>query len=339
MRRAVAGLIVLTLAGCGGAPAARPYWAIAPSSHVRNAPLPVPLPRAKPEHVPSRLRQSAARVRVAGVGRARPAGASRRPDDRSSPSQSARLVRVRSGDTVYGISRRHHVDLGALVAVNRLKPPYRLRPGQRLVLPAAREYRVRSGDTLFSIARRFDVPQRTLAVANRLRQPFRLRPGQKLVIPTGRGEGLAVAGRAGGRLGPPPALAAGGFDWPVTGRVISRFGPKAQGLRNDGINVAAPHGAPVRAAQAGVVAYAGDGLEAFGRLVLIRHAGGWVSAYAHNDALLVRRGERVRRGQIIARVGATGFVDRPQLHFELRRGKTPLDPLRYLPRLTAAAGP
>ncbi|RMF13288.1 MAG: M23 family metallopeptidase, partial [Alphaproteobacteria bacterium] len=113
----------------------------------------------------------------------------------------------------------------------------------------------------------------------------------------------------------------------------------AQGLRNDGVNIAAPAGAPVRAAQAGVVAYAGDGLEAFGRLILIRHAGGWVSAYAHNAALLVHRGQRVRRGQIIARVGASGFVDRPQLHFELRRGKTPVDPLRHLPRLTADAAP
>ncbi|RMF14095.1 MAG: LysM peptidoglycan-binding domain-containing protein, partial [Alphaproteobacteria bacterium] len=138
---------------------------------------------------------------------------------------------MRKGDTVYGISRRYHVDLAALVTANGLKPPYRLQPGQRLVLPLARQYRVRRGDTLFAIARRFDVPQRSLAAANRLKRPYRLRLGQKLVIPTGRGEGLAVAGRAGDRLGPPPALAAGGFDWPVTGRVISRFGPKAQGLR------------------------------------------------------------------------------------------------------------
>jgi murein DD-endopeptidase MepM/ murein hydrolase activator NlpD len=118
--------------------------------------------------------------------------------------------------------------------------------------------------------------------------------------------------------------------WPVNGHVISHFGPKAGGLHNDGINIAAARGTRVRAAENGVVAYAGNELRGFGNLLLIRHGDGWVSAYAHNDRLLVGRGDSVRRGQAIALVGMTGNVATPQLHFELRRGANPVDPLDYL---------
>ena len=112
--------------------------------------------------------------------------------------------------------------------------------------------------------------------------------------------------------------------------MISSFGSKSKGLRNDGINIAAPRGAPVVAAENGVVVYAGNELRGFGNLVLIKHAGGWVSAYAHNDRLLVRRGDKVRKGQRIALVGSTGGVTSPQLHFELRKGKRARDPRKYL---------
>ncbi len=116
------------------------------------------------------------------------------------------------------------------------------------------------------------------------------------------------------------------FDWPVTGKVISRYGPKKGGLHNDGINIAAPAGTPVRAAESGVVAYTGGDLKGFGKLVLIKHQDGYVTAYAHNSQVLVRRGETVRRGDVIARVGETGNVDTPQLHFEIRKEAKPVDP-------------
>ncbi|MCW8861524.1 MAG: M23 family metallopeptidase, partial [Rhodospirillales bacterium] len=118
--------------------------------------------------------------------------------------------------------------------------------------------------------------------------------------------------------------------WPVQGRVISGFGPKAKGLHNDGINIAAPRGTPVRAAEEGVVAYAGNELRGFGNLLLVRHADGWVTAYAHSEKLLVERGDKVSKGQVIARVGSSGTVSSPQLHFELRKGKQAVDPTRYL---------
>ena len=117
---------------------------------------------------------------------------------------------------------------------------------------------------------------------------------------------------------------------------MSRFGTLGKGLQNDGINIVAPRGTPVRAVQNGVVAYSGNELRGFGNLLLIKHAGGWISAYAHNDALLVKTGEQVRRGQVISRVGSTGSVDKPQLHFELRLENRAVDPERYLGRQTAS---
>jgi murein DD-endopeptidase MepM/ murein hydrolase activator NlpD len=128
----------------------------------------------------------------------------------------------------------------------------------------------------------------------------------------------------------PAGRSAGQFLWPVNGKVVSEFGGKEDGLHNDGINIAAPLGTPVRAAENGVVVYAGNELRGFGNMLLVRHADGWVSAYAHNESLLVARGDTVTRGQTIARVGSTGNVPSPQLHFELRRGTDAVNPRDFL---------
>ncbi len=129
---------------------------------------------------------------------------------------------------------------------------------------------------------------------------------------------------------PPVGHGSGKFLWPVNGKIVSPFGAKDGGLHNDGINIAAPLGTPVRAADNGVVVYAGNELRGFGNLLLVRHADGWVSAYAHCDALLVKRGDQVKRGQVIGRVGQSGNVTAPQLHFELRKGSEAVDPLSQL---------
>jgi len=123
------------------------------------------------------------------------------------------------------------------------------------------------------------------------------------------------------------------FRWPARGRIISEFGTKPGGTRNEGINLALPEGADIKSAEDGTVIYSGNELKGYGNLVLVRHADGWVSAYAHNSELLVKRGDPVRRGQVIAKAGSTGSVSQPQLHFELRRGNKPVDPMRYLARL------
>ncbi len=152
------------------------------------------------------------------------------------------------------------------------------------------------------------------------------------------GEAPAAAGRVPkprlrpGAPSPDSARAGERFLWPVEGPLLSRFGAKPDGRHNDGINIAVPVGSAVRAAQDGVVAYAGNEIGGYGNLVLIRHRGGWMTAYAHNDSLLVRKGDAVRRGQVISRSGKSGRVSRPQAHFEIRRHGEPRDPLRLLSR-------
>jgi murein DD-endopeptidase MepM/ murein hydrolase activator NlpD len=121
--------------------------------------------------------------------------------------------------------------------------------------------------------------------------------------------------------------------WPAIGKIIAGFGGRPDGTHNDGINVSVPLGTDVHAAEAGVVAYAGSELKGYGNLVLLRHDNGWVTAYAHNDELLVKRGDKVKRGQVIAKAGKTGSVDQPQIHFELRQGSRPVDPIPYLEKL------
>src|SRR5213078_4720874 len=120
------------------------------------------------------------------------------------------------------------------------------------------------------------------------------------------------------------------FRWPVRGKVITSYGAKTNGKANDGINLAVPEGTPVKAAEDGVVAYSGNELKGYGNLVLVRHTNGYVTAYAHAKELLVKRGDTIKRGQTIANSGQTGSVDAPQLHFEIRKGPAPVDPMRFL---------
>jgi murein DD-endopeptidase MepM/ murein hydrolase activator NlpD len=134
----------------------------------------------------------------------------------------------------------------------------------------------------------------------------------------------------------PPARAGSKFIWPVDGTLLSGFGPKADGMHNDGINIGAPEGAPVKAAENGVVAYAGHELRGFGILILIKHQDDYVTAYAHNEQVLVKRGDIVRRGETIARVGSSGSVDSPQLHFEIRKGSRAIDPLPVMVQQSAS---
>ena len=247
------------------------------------------------------------------------------------------------GDSVYALSRRHRVPMRAIIEANGLRPPYRLRVGQRIQLPRSRTHVVASGDTLYGISRQYGVDLFTLARANDLKEPYTIRVGQRLAVPSAvtraatappaQNSPSAAAPRPSPRPArptPPPPVPGKGFVWPVQGKVLSGFGPKAKGLHNDGINIAASRGSAVRAAESGVVAYAGNELRGFGNLLLIKHAGGWVTAYAHNETLLVQAGDKVSKGQPIARVGSTGNVTKPQLHFELRRGKRAIDPRRHL---------
>ena len=249
--------------------------------------------------------------------------------------------------TVYGISRLYRVPVRSLIDRNKLVPPYALRIGQKLAIPELREHTVAKGDTVYSISRRYQVEQTELVRLNGIQPPHTIKLRQKLVLPDARqtappprpsGTKLALAAPvrpAPEAIPKPPPRAGSKFLWPVQGKVILGFGPKSNGLHNDGINIKAPRGAPVKAAENGVVAYAGNELRGFGNLLLIKHAGGWVTAYAHTEKVLVRRGDKVRRGQTIGRVGSTGNVASPQLHFEVRKGTRAVNPTRMLGPQTA----
>jgi murein DD-endopeptidase MepM/ murein hydrolase activator NlpD len=135
----------------------------------------------------------------------------------------------------------------------------------------------------------------------------------------------------------PPAAGALAFAWPVSGHVIADFGSTASGERNDGINIAVPSGTPIHAAAAGQISYAGNELRGYGNLVLIKHDGGYVTAYAHADRIVVNRNDFVAKGQVIGYTGQTGDVTSPQLHFEIRRGVQPVNPRALLTSRTADA--
>ncbi len=243
------------------------------------------------------------------------------PAGSAAARQEPGVHRARSGETAYSVARRYGVDAYALITANNLLPPFELYDGQRLVIPGTA------------------VPSTTAAANPSTAAGRGTEQRNQRSSPGPSEEPANTAGQRAARSSPPEPSpqADGNFAWPVEGSVISEFGPKGGGRYNDGINIAAPEGAPVRAAASGVVAYAGNEVRGFGNMLLLKHADGWVTAYAHNQELLVQRGERVRRGQVIARVGSSGSVDRPQLHFELRKGKQAVDPMRELSRPSAAA--
>jgi murein DD-endopeptidase MepM/ murein hydrolase activator NlpD len=247
------------------------------------------------------------------------------------------------------------------------------------LLPVPPVHTVAAGDTLSRIAHQYHVKVSELVVANGLAADTPLKIGEKITVPvkTAPVKGRAVAaaaaaggagGAAGAHAGLPPGktasaepvasvrmvaadpsageTSAGGplsivpeFRWPIRGRVINNFGAKVSGASNDGIDLAVPEGTPVRAADEGVVAYAGSELKGYGNLVLVRHANGFVTAYANASELMVKRNDQVHKGQVIAKSGQTGTATAPQLHFEIRKNSAPVDPMLYLPADKTASAP
>jgi murein DD-endopeptidase MepM/ murein hydrolase activator NlpD len=247
------------------------------------------------------------------------------------PAEGGTQHRVAAGDRLGALAEAYGVSLEALARANGLSAPYVIHLGQVLEIPAGAEaapvrYVVRQGDTLSGIARRFDVAMADMAASNGIKSPYGLSVGQSLEIPGGRKTARAVPDA------PPPPLTGRGFLWPVNGKVIGGFGVAGNGQHRNGINIAARKGAPVVSSEDGIVVYASDGIDGYGRMVLIRHDEGYITTYAHNASLLVEVGDVVRRGQVIARVGDTGDVSISQLHFELRRGTKPINPEAVLVR-------
>jgi murein DD-endopeptidase MepM/ murein hydrolase activator NlpD len=271
-------------------------------------------------------------------------------------------VTVARGETVNTIARRHHVPASVIIQSNNLALPNALRPGQHLVVPrySASPIPVRPAPPRSDVAAL--VPPESIPASGggadvatgaqeRAATP-ESRPGKIPRHANGSFRKAANVQRQGkpaleqhpatpAAQGPAAARpadvepikgadAAPRFRWPVRGHVIASFGPKPDGQRNDGIDIAVPENTPIKAADDGVVIYSGNQLKGFGNLVLVRHGNNYVTAYAHAKELRVKRGDQIKGGEVIGTSGQTGNVDTPRVHFEIRQGSAPVDPMRLL---------
>jgi len=231
---------------------------------------------------------------------------------------------VNRGDTLLGIAHRNHVSVGELARNNGLHPHAPLKLGTKLNVPNGRSVAVAPAPAVA-----VGQPVQTITPANTKMAALGGVPPQaaRLAQATTKIEEPSVEApiKATEATGALPT-----FRWPVRGKVITSYGAKTNGKANDGINLAVPEGTPVKAAEDGVVAYSGNELKGYGNLVLVRHTNGYVTAYAHASELMVKRGDTIKRGQVIAKSGQSGEVGSPQLHFEIRKGSSPVDPLQFL---------
>jgi len=232
----------------------------------------------------------------------------------SAPRIAGNVHIVEPGESLLGIAHKHGVTLVALARANNIQPYAKISIGDRLTIPGGRHVAERQTPTP-QVAQPRTVAAEKVASA----------PAQSARVATPEHQTDEAVSKTAEAAGSLPS-----FRWPVKGRIIAAFGPRPNGVPNDGINLAVPEGTPIKAADDGVVAYAGNELKGYGNLVLIRHANGYVSAYANASQLLVKRGDTIKRGQVIAHAGQTGNVTSPQLHFEIRKGSTPVDPIKYL---------
>jgi murein DD-endopeptidase MepM/ murein hydrolase activator NlpD len=227
---------------------------------------------------------------------------------------------VNHGDTLLSIARRNHISAGALAKANGLELSAKLRIGMKLTVPV-KASAATAPVTQAAVAPAPPATKTAAGVTN---------PPQKALVAqtTTNVEEAQVAETPAKAAEATSALPT--FRWPVRGKVIAGYGARNNGKANDGINLAVPEGTPVKAAEDGVVTYSGNELKNYGNLVLVHHSNGYVTAYAHASELLVKHGDVVKRGQVIAKSGQSGDVDSPQLHFEIRKKSTPVDPLQFL---------
>jgi murein DD-endopeptidase MepM/ murein hydrolase activator NlpD len=236
---------------------------------------------------------------------------------------------VNRGDTLMSIAHRNHVPVAELAKVNSLDPNAKLKLGQKITVPGAKSAATPAAALPAQVAGAQPGAVTAPATKTAAAAPEPVKEKARLAQATTTPEAAVAATET-----PVKTAEATGalptFRWPVRGRVVTGYGAKTNGKSNDGINVAVPEGTPVKAAEDGVVAYSGNELKGYGNLILVRHSNGYVTAYAHASELLVKRGETIKRGQIIAKSGQSGEVGSPQLHFEIRKGSSPVDPLQFL---------
>ena len=242
----------------------------------------------------------------------------------SKKSSSTSVHLVSSGDTLSGIAQKYGVGKSAIREANSLNGDV-VRLGQKLKIPAQSTRTAKNRSNVDPI-----VTGTAAALPRGSKRKFSKK--NRPVAYTKPEVSAAIARRATEKGPTPKQTGVSKFRWPAKGRVVSKFGSKMNGSANDGIDISVPVGTAVKASENGTVIYAGSELEEFGKLILVRHAGGWVSAYAHSSRNLVSRGDTVRRGQTIARSGRSGTATIPKIHFELRKNSNPVNPLKHLKR-------
>jgi murein DD-endopeptidase MepM/ murein hydrolase activator NlpD len=245
---------------------------------------------------------------------------------------------VERGETLYSVSRRYNVDTRSLALLNNMSRPWTIFPGDELLLPPlARDQSRKATPVSTPAPMPVAVTPAPVVIPPSLPSLKPPAPKSNTPPPTTATTTLKPASPPKTVPAPKPVTEAPAgprdFIWPVSGEVLKDYGVGDDGLRNDGVNIGVPKGTKVKAAADGEVVYAGSELVGFGNLILVRHAGGWVSAYAHAETVLVKEGEMVRQGEAIAEAGATGNASVPQVHFELRKGREPVDPNEHLPPL------
>jgi murein DD-endopeptidase MepM/ murein hydrolase activator NlpD len=294
--------------------------------------------------IPRYVHASAAPAPVTYVQPPRAVDAPPRVAEVREPAQGRESVHVvQPGESLMSLSRHYGVSLSALARANHVQPFTKIGIGERVTIPAGARRQVAMQQAAPEPAAPRQIAAREIAprpvAAPQVAQPRSAPPVERVASApaqpvTTQSVQMASQETPAATENPVKKAEAAGsmpsFRWPVVGRVIAGFGQRPNGTQNDGINLAVPEGTPIKAAEDGVVAYAGNELKGYGNLVLIRHANGFVSAYANASSLLVKRGDSVRRGQVIAHAGQTGNVTSPQLHFEIRKGSTPVDPTKYL---------
>jgi len=281
--------------------------AIHPGEH-----LVIPRPKSAAGYMPARPASTAAVMPPMG-----PVGA---PKTALAPTSGMHVVVP--GETLHSIARAYGKPVMVLAKANNIPPDTMVRVGERITIPDIQPGQAGlAAPRVQASAAPAPAPIPAPAYAS-AESPHSAR----VAVP----EPAAATEQQNAVKTAEPAGSLPSFRWPARGRVIAGFGPSPNGLQNDGINVAVPEGTPIKAADDGVVAYAGNELKGYGNLVLIKHANGFVTAYAHASEILVKRGDTVKRGEVIAKSGQTGSVTSPQLHFEIRKGSTPVDPSQYL---------
>jgi murein DD-endopeptidase MepM/ murein hydrolase activator NlpD len=282
--------------------------AIRPGEH-----LVIPRLKSGAGYMPARPASTAAMPPMGPVGA---------PKTALAPTSGVHVVAP--GETLRSIARLYGKPVMVLAKVNNIPPDTMVRVGERIVIPDVQPGQAgliapRTQALAAPAPAPASIPAPAYASAE---SPHSARVATPEPAPATVQQNSIKTAEPAGSL---PT-----FRWPARGRVIAGFGPSPNGLQNDGINVAVPEGTPIKAAEDGVVAYAGNELKGYGNLVLIRHSNGFVTAYAHASEILVKRGDTVKRGEVIAKSGQTGNVTSPQLHFEIRKGSTPVDPSQYL---------